>query len=53
MFLFAILAVIAAILVVLMVAVIGVIGAGGIVIFGDVIVCLAIIGGIMRWILNK
>ena len=50
MFLFAILAVIVAFLLLFLITMIGAIGAGGIIIFADVIVCIAIIVLIIRWI---
>lgn len=49
MILFAILALILVILTVIVVAVTSVIGAGAIVIFGDVIVCIVLLG----WIIKK
>lgn len=52
MFLFAILAIILIILVLFMVVAIGIGGAGTIIIFGDVIVCAAIIIAIMKKLIS-
>lgn len=53
MILFAILALILVILTVIVVAVTSVIGAGAIVIFGDVIVCIVLLGWIIRKLFFK
>lgn len=53
MILFSILAIILAILIVIAVAVLAIGGAAGIVIFGDLIVCIALIVLIMRFIIRR
>ena len=53
MILFLILAIIAAILLAIVIVTVSVIGVGGIIIFGDVIVCIAIIVWILWKIIKK
>ena len=53
MILFTILAIILALLVILTVAIISVVGAGGIIIFGDVIVCIVFIALLMKFLIKR
>ena len=53
MFLFTILLIMAIILTVVVVLVTSVFGAGAIIIFGDVIVCILIIAGLMKLIFDR
>ena len=53
MILFTILAVILIILVIATILIVGAVGAGGIIIFGDVIVCIVFIALILKAIIKK
>lgn len=53
MILFTILAIIAVLLIVITIAIVSAIGAAGIVVFGDVIVCIALIVGVMYLLIRR
>ena len=53
MVLFAILFIMLVLLGIFMVLVVGTTGAVGTIIFADVIVCIALIVGIMKWLINR
>lgn len=53
MVLFAILFIMLVLLGIFMVLVVGTTGAVGTIVFADVIVCIALIAGIMKWLINR